>query len=206
MIHCPESFRAQDYLDGELVPAERTAFEAHLAGCADCRREVAIYRAVLGEIAALETWDPGPELTERVLAEVLPARRTAWVPALAWGAAASVVASLGAIAAAVSLPAPRAWVSTLFAEATRSLVDSAVFVLKSINAGAVRAFDSVGASNALLARLSPLLRAIATSVSQPAVAATLWAALLAGVAVLWWMRPHEDRAREEDPHVGLLGL
>jgi len=207
MIHCPESFRAQDYLDGELVPAERSAFEAHLAGCADCQREVAIYRAVLAEIAALETWDPGPGLTERVLAEVLPARGTRWMPVLAWGAAASLVASLSAIAAAVFLPAPRAWISSLLAGAARSLVASSLFLLKSFSAGAARAFEGVGASGALLARLGAFARVIGTSLSQPAVAFTLWAALLAGIAVLWWMRPREDRAAaEEDQHVGLLSL
>jgi anti-sigma factor RsiW len=206
MTHCPESHRAQDYLDGELVPAEHGAFEAHLAGCAICEREVAVYRRVFARVTSLETWEPGEGFAERVLAEALPQHSRRWAPVLAWGAAASVAVSMGAIAAAVMLPGPRAWTTGLFADATRSLAASCVFLLKSLNGGVLRVLEGFGASGALLARLGSLARVLAMSASQPAVAFTLWAALLAGVALLWWMRPREDRSVREDHHVGMLGL
>jgi hypothetical protein len=104
------------------------------------------------------------------------------------------------------LPGPRAWTTGLFADATRSLAGSCVFVLKSLNGGVLRTIDGLNASGALLAKLGSLARVLAISASQPAVAFTLWAALLAGVALLWWMRPREDRSVREDHHVGMLGL
>jgi anti-sigma factor RsiW len=206
MTHCPESFRAQDYLDGELVPAEREAFEAHLTGCAICERELAVYRRVFATVTSLETWEPSEGFADRVLAEVLPRHSRHWAPILAWGAAASVAISAGIIAAAVMLPGPRAWTTGLFADATRSLAGSCVFLLKSLNGGVLRALDGLSASGALLAKLASLGRVLVTSASHPAVAFTLWAALLAGGALLWWMRPREDRAVQEDHHVGMLGL
>jgi len=206
MMTCPESVRAQDYLDDEMVPAERVAFEAHLATCAGCAREVAVYRSVFAQLEALETWDPGPALAERVLAEVLPTHAGRWGRILAWGSGLSIAGSAAAIAAAVFLPGPRGWIAGLAAEATRSLVGSMMFLLKSVNGGVLRAFEALGATGPLLARAGALLRALAASVSQPAVAITLWAALFAGVALLWWMRPREDRAAQEDRHVGMLGF
>ena len=206
MTHCPESLRVQDYLDGEFAPAEREAFEAHLAGCAICEREVAAYRRVFARMAALETWDPGEAFADRVLAEALPRHSHRWAPVLAWGAAASVAVSTLVIAAAVMLPGPRAWTTGLFADATRSLAASCVFVLKSLNGGVLHVLDGLGASGAVLARFSSLVRVLVISASQPAVAFTLWAALLAGVALLWWMRPREDRSVREEHHVGMLGL
>jgi len=41
-MHDPE--RLEAYVDGELDPEERERFEDHLAGCADCRRELASRR------------------------------------------------------------------------------------------------------------------------------------------------------------------
>ena len=205
-IHCPEAIHAQDYLDGELVPAERESFQAHLAGCPVCEREVALYRHVLAEIAMLETWDPSPGLADRVLAEVMPAHARRWTPVLAWGAAASLAASAGVIAAALTSPAPRAWMTGLLGDATRSVAGSCVFVLKSLNSSVLHALDSMSASTAMLVKLTTFARLLLESASQPAVAFTLWAALLAGGALLWWMRPREDRAVREDHHVGLLGL
>jgi anti-sigma factor RsiW len=206
MTHCPESFRAQDYLDGELVPAERLEFEAHLAGCHPCAQELAAYRRVFDRLATLETWEPSSDLVDRVMAEVMPAHPSRWLRPLAWTAGVSVAGSVAAIAAAVFMPGPRSWVNGLVADAAQSVVTSFVFVLKSINAGVLRALDSLGESGPIVARLGSVLRALLASASQPAVAFTLWAALLAGVALLWWMRPREDRSVREDHHVGMLGL
>ena len=206
MNHCPESVRAQDYLDGELVPAERAGFEAHLEGCAECARELAAYRRVFDRLATLETWEPASDLADRVMAEVMPRHPSRWLRPLAWSVGVSAAASLAAIGTAVFVPGPRAWMNGLVADAARSVVTSFVFLLKSFNDGALRAVDSLGESGAVMAHAASVLRVVLASASQPAVAFTLWAALLAGVALLWWMRPREDRAVREDHHVGILGF
>ncbi len=206
MTRCPESIHAQDYLDGELVPAARAEFEAHLATCESCALELAAYRRVFERLATLETWEPSADLADRVLAEVMPRHPARWVRPLAWGVGLSAAASLATILAAVFVPGPRTWINGLVAEAAHSVVGSFVFVLKSLNGGALRAFDSLGASGAVAARVGSVLRALLASASQPGVAFTLWAALLAGVALLWWMRPREDRPVREDHHVGMLGF
>ncbi len=206
MTRCPESIRVQDFLDGELVPAERAEFEAHVAHCAACEQELAAYRRVFDRLATLETWEPSADLADRVLAEVMPHRPARWLRPLIWTAGASVAASLAAIGAAVFVPGPREWVSGLVAQAAHAVVSSFVFVLTSFNAGVLRALDSLGASGALMARLAGLLRALLAATSQPAVGLTFGAAVLVGVALLWWMRPREDRAAQEDHHVGLLSL
>jgi hypothetical protein len=206
MIYCPEAKRVQDYLDDELVPDERQAFERHLAGCAACAGELAVYRRVFYELETLPTWDPGPALTERVLAEVMPAHTGRWVRALGWAYAGSIGASLLAIAAAILLPAPRQWTGGLAADAARSVVNSLLFVLKSCNAAALRLVDSFGASGTMMARIAPVLRAVATPLSQPVVVFTLCAAVLFCAAVLWWMRPRESRSIRGTNHVGVLGF
>ncbi len=46
------------YVDAELAPAERVAFEAHLAACPACRAEVEGLRALLAAAAALPAAAP----------------------------------------------------------------------------------------------------------------------------------------------------
>jgi anti-sigma factor RsiW len=48
------------YLQGELGPAERERVEAHLAACAECRREQEAFREILGGLAAAPA--PVPDL------------------------------------------------------------------------------------------------------------------------------------------------
>jgi anti-sigma factor RsiW len=55
--------RIDPYLDGELDAREVAAFEEHVAGCAACRDELALARAVLGELRDL----PGLECPRRVV-------------------------------------------------------------------------------------------------------------------------------------------
>ena len=38
------------YYDGEATPEERAKVERHLAGCEDCRRVLAEYRAISGDL------------------------------------------------------------------------------------------------------------------------------------------------------------
>lgn len=203
---CPEAFRVQDFLDGELVPAEKVAFEAHLKTCADCAADLAIYRVVFDRLAAIPLLEPSPLLADRVLAEVMPASPGRWVRTFGWVYAGGIVASLSAIAAAVSLPAPRAWLGGIAAEATRSVVGSFLFVLKSFNTTMLRLADGVGSSHGIWGQFAPVIRALGASLSHPALIFTVWAAVLACVAVVWWMRPRERRGIEGSDHVGILGL
>jgi hypothetical protein len=206
MTRCSRNPRIQDYLDGEMAPAERLDFEGHVRGCAECGLELAAYRRVFERLETLETWEPSPDFADRVLGEVMPRHPARWLRPFAWGAGLTAAASLALIGAAVFVPGPRAWMNGLVAEAARAVVSSLVFVLKSFNGGALRALESLSRSGTVLARAGALLRALVASASHPAVAFTLWAALLAGVALLWWMRPREDRSAREDQHVGMLGL
>jgi Putative zinc-finger len=72
-----------EYATGALGPADRAAVEAHLAGCADCRIDLAAWRAFVPDD---EPAPPGPELVHRVLlrsaltASPPATRRTTWFP------------------------------------------------------------------------------------------------------------------------------
>lgn len=71
-----------DYVYGECEPGEQARFAEHLDGCSECRRAVASWRGVLGELDAYQVTEP--------------ARRRAWMPRLArWAAAAAVVIAIG---------------------------------------------------------------------------------------------------------------
>ncbi len=62
------------YIVGALAPDDRAAFEAHLAGCAECRAEVRALRMVGHALAAgVPLVDPPASLRERVLAATRPA-------------------------------------------------------------------------------------------------------------------------------------
>src|SRR5437867_8096602 len=100
MNRCSEIRRVQDYLDGELSAIETESFRAHLRSCAACGTEVALFTRAFQALDAMPLVVPRPELTERVLAHVLPSRvRRRWVRAAAWGYGASFAACLaGAIA------------------------------------------------------------------------------------------------------------
>ncbi|MFN8589735.1 MAG: zf-HC2 domain-containing protein [Candidatus Eisenbacteria bacterium] len=206
MSHCPDSHHIQDYLDDELVPAQREAFDAHLATCSHCAAELALYRQVFADLESLPLLEPSADLADRVLAEVMPAHASRWPKLALWGYGGAVAASIAAISAAAFLPGPRQWTYDLVADATRSLVGSLLFVLKSLNAAALRVVDVLHIGLALLGKAGPLVRALRLPLSQPAVAAIVLSAVLVCVAMLWWMRPREKRAAPGDHHVGLLGL
>lgn len=86
------------YADGELVGEDRSAFEAHVAGCPDCRRsleqELAVVAAVQGSLPLFR----GPEALRRrvegLLGSRLERRRRAWTAALAAAVLVGVVAGL----------------------------------------------------------------------------------------------------------------
>ena len=54
----------QDFLDGLLPDPERAEFQAHLAGCAHCAAELALYRRVFRELESMEREAFGFSLSE----------------------------------------------------------------------------------------------------------------------------------------------
>lgn len=74
-LHALTGAYALDALD----PAERDAFEAHLAGCPECAAEVASLRETTARLAAAESTPPPAALRDAVLEQI---GRTAQVPPL----------------------------------------------------------------------------------------------------------------------------
>jgi hypothetical protein len=73
----PWTDRLSEYLDGDLAPHERTALEAHLDGCDECRAVLDDLRAVVTTARRLPELPPSrdlwPEVAERTR-DVLPLR------------------------------------------------------------------------------------------------------------------------------------
>jgi anti-sigma factor RsiW len=70
------------YVLGALDAADRSRVDAHLAGCADCRDELASFAALPGLLGRVsraevetEAADPGPQLLERLLGAAAAERR-----------------------------------------------------------------------------------------------------------------------------------
>jgi len=205
MTPCPDLELLQDYLDGELVPEQARSIEAHLAGCASCAREVASFRLVFERLENLPLFEPSPALVDRVLAEAMPAHPARWVKVAGWAYVTSLAASLAGLTVALSAPVSRAWLATLAGDAAQAVVRSFLFVLQSLNAALVNVLDLAGPRGEWLRSL-PLLQTVVKPLAQPVVLFTLWAALIVGVAVLWWMRPRAGRAVRGSRHVGVLGF
>jgi hypothetical protein len=64
--------RLSDYLDGELPAGERTALEAHLATCGECRGTLEQLRGVVARARTLEDRPPRTELWPGVYARLTP--------------------------------------------------------------------------------------------------------------------------------------
>ncbi|WP_159449609.1 anti-sigma factor domain-containing protein [Demequina sp. NBRC 110057] len=117
---------AAPYVVDALEPAERDAFEAHLATCADCREEVASLALATEELAASHAVTPPPSLRAAVMAEVSrtpqlppvvePVAEPAAEPAADAGATADAVAGRTA-GASVSSAAPAASVDVVDGDA-----------------------------------------------------------------------------------------
>lgn len=82
---CRENLSA--YLDGELPRGERLALEAHLAGCADCRAELAGLKKVSGLLKA-HAMEPVPPALKGAILKERPRAPNPWFkPALAFATA-----------------------------------------------------------------------------------------------------------------------
>jgi hypothetical protein len=208
MNACAQRQRVQDYLDRALEPAAAEAFRAHLAGCAECAAELALYRRVFDALAAVPDWDPGAALTERVLGRVLPSRvrRRRRLVALGWGYAGTLAAMLAAVGVWGSRPGAGHALEALSGEASSRVLQTGVFMLNAFTQASLRFAEGWGLLATAVERLSPVHRAVSTMLAQPAVALTSWAAALVCVGVLWWMRPRSRAAARGVRHVAVLGF
>ena len=66
--------RLSAYLDGELTAEERREVAAHLEGCEECRRELALLKRLDAALGSLDAPAPA-RLAERVLDRLQPRRR-----------------------------------------------------------------------------------------------------------------------------------
>ncbi len=212
MTRCPESDRLQSLLDGELPPAEEAALRRHALGCPECAEELALYERVFVALAESPTWDPGPELTERILERVLPSQvRRRWLRALGWGYGVAAAGSVAGVVALLLVPASRAVLAGIAVEASHRVAQAAVFVLDALAFAVVQLTGAWGAVLAIASRLAPIARAVSSLLSRPGVDLILLTSTLASGLLLWWMRPREAHARRarshrEVGHVGLLGF
>jgi anti-sigma factor RsiW len=92
--------RLDDYVDGELGEADFQVVELHLAGCADCRREERLLRALLAQAAALpRERTPAKDLWPGIVPRLATAprvRRFGWASPVALAAAAAVLLAVSA--------------------------------------------------------------------------------------------------------------
>jgi len=107
MDHIEASEALWELYDGELAPERRRQVEAHAAGCAECRRDLDVWRAAARTFFAKPA-APSPVATEafvaRVMGRIEEPRDSVWarllsprwlVPALAGLAVASLLAVPG---------------------------------------------------------------------------------------------------------------
>ncbi len=210
MNECPFRIRTQAYLDGDLPAAEVRAYQAHLAGCAVCGAELASYRRVFALLEAVPLDEPRAELTERVLAQVLPSRirqrREQRLRAFGWGYAGALAASLAALSTWIAHPAGQAVLSGLSAVASRRLLESTKFVVQAASYAFVHLATGWHVLGLALERFAPLGRALGAVISETSIVGTLAAALVVCVTMLWWLRPRDARSGRGIRHVGVLGF
>jgi anti-sigma factor RsiW len=210
MSTCPDITRIQDHLDGLLPESEARAFRTHLERCADCVAEVALYRRVMADLGHLDTEDPGPALTERILDRVVPSRvRRKWVSIAGWGYTAATAVTTFAVISWASRPDTPAWAMARVTDLYFHLVQTALFTLHTMVAAVLRLGDGWGLMRSFGEFVSPLLRALALSFSNPVVAGVTALAVLSASLLLAWLRPRvagPALTRKGVHHVDLLGF
>jgi predicted anti-sigma-YlaC factor YlaD len=89
-------------LDGRLSGHEQAAFEVHLAGCADCRREWEAYASAWQVLARDEGIEPSFGFAERTLRRLneprVDIRQWWWRPSIRWATLATTVVALAVTA------------------------------------------------------------------------------------------------------------
>jgi anti-sigma-K factor RskA len=153
---------ALDALEGH----EAAEYEAHLAHCDECRRELAALQATAASLAyALEGPAPAPELRERILVQarreranvvpLVPRRRFRLTTAVA-AAAACAALGLGIWAASLSSQLDDERQANLAAEAVAVLADPGASHVPLSGAEGSLVVNSSGAAALVLRDLEPL--------------------------------------------------
>ena len=205
--HCPESERIEAWRDGLLPSASARALEAHLDTCRRCQAELHALESVFESLRAVPAWDPGPELTERILDRVLPSRvRRHQVMILGWCyMAVSAVTTFAFIAWAVR-PETHVWLGRLVSVAYGRLIDTGLFALDALLAAALQIQRGWGLVGVLGGWVLPVLRTLGSVATDPWVMAALWGAVASSLALLWWIQPRPVRLMRGNRHVGILAL
>jgi anti-sigma factor RsiW len=96
--------QVNDYVDGNLTPAEREVFARHADECAPCRREIDAYQRVRSRLRALPAdFVPPADVYDKVVAA---ARRGRQLTILARAAAVLLMTAARAVGALARRPAP----------------------------------------------------------------------------------------------------
>jgi anti-sigma factor RsiW len=94
MTDCPKGEmrdRLPEFVNGTLDARARAAGEGHLAGCEDCRAEVALLRGVRAALLARAPKMDTARIANAVRASRAHGARRSWSPAWSWSAAAAVL-------------------------------------------------------------------------------------------------------------------
>lgn len=211
-MSCEQNPRLQEYLDGELAAAAESALRRHLAGCAECAAELALFERVFATLDATPLVEPPARLEARILDRVLPSQvRRRWLRAVGWSYGAAAAASAAAAVALMASPMPRAWLGLLGVEASQRLAQTTMFVIDSLALAMVRLSGGWSLVHEFGLRLSPIARVLSTLLSRPGVDLTLLFATVASGVLLVWLRPRDlgrkpARTPREIEHAGLLAL
>jgi len=207
--HCPHRDQLHEWLDGTLEGDEAERFATHLEGCETCAAELAVYTRLEAMVASARVIDPGPALTERILDHVVPSRvRRRFVTVVGWAYTTVTAATTFAFMSWVTRPGTPMWVTDQLGQLYLAGIKAGLFTLHTLVAATLRFGDGWGQLGTFAERLAPLAHAVAVTVAQPALAATLLAAVASTVAVLRWMRP-QGAARMQGggvEHVDFLGF
>ena len=207
MSRCPESQRIEPWMDRELTPEAAHAFARHLAGCDQCAAERRAFESLFSRLRVAPARIPGPGLTERILDRVVPSRvRRHQVSLLGWCYSAVSAVTTFALISWIVRPETHIWLGRLVSAAYGRLIDTGLFALETIMAVALRVERGWGLLEVLGGWVMPVVRALGTLASDPAIAAAVWAALACCAALLWWLRGRPIRIVRGNRHVGILAL
>lgn len=208
MNGCPDRERIQDLLDGIVPEPEASALRRHAAGCPGCAAELVLFERVFVSLARMPLATPRPELTERVLARVLPSRRLRHrVAAIGWGYAACLAAFAGIVGGIAAHPPARAFVEQTAGTASHRVIETLSFVTHLAGVAVLGIAGGIDAMATTGERLAPIGRALYAVWTTPSFAAALLTAFAACAALLWWLRPLPARRRRPGPtDVGILSF
>jgi anti-sigma factor RsiW len=110
-VSCPDYASERGaYLDAELGPAAREAFESHLPGCSECRAALEAESWLAAQFGALPAVEPSPQFEARFWARVArdqEAAPSAWWQRLSSLRLATAGGSLAVVVAILLFSEPR---------------------------------------------------------------------------------------------------